>query len=40
MELLALAMKLNVPVWTNDNDFKHSGIEVFTTARLLKALKL
>lgn len=39
IELLALAMKLKVPVWSNDNDFKHSGVEVFTTARLLKILK-
>ena len=40
VELLALALKLKAPVWSNDNDFKHSGIEVYTTARLLKALKL
>lgn len=39
IELLALAMKLKVPVWSNDNDFKKSGIEVFTTAKLLKILK-
>ncbi|MBI5057948.1 MAG: PIN domain nuclease [Nitrospirae bacterium] len=39
IELLALAMKLKVPVWSNDRDFKHSGIEVFTTAKLLKILK-
>lgn len=39
IELLALAMKLNVPVWSNDRDFQHSGIEVYTTAKLLKILK-
>ena len=39
IELLALAMKLRVPVWSNDRDFKHAGIEVFTTAKLLKILK-
>lgn len=40
IELLALAMKLKVPVWSNDNDFKHSGIEVYPTAKLLKILKI
>jgi predicted nucleic acid-binding protein len=40
IELLALAMKLKVPVWSNDNDFKHSGVEVYTTAKLLKILKV
>jgi len=39
VELLALAMKLNVPVWSNDSDFKDSGVEVQTTAKLLKILK-
>ncbi len=38
IELLALSMKLKAPVWSNDNDFRHSGIEVFTTAKLLKIL--
>lgn len=38
-ELLALAMKLKIPVWSNDRDFQHSGIEVITTAKLLKILK-
>ncbi|MBI5203369.1 MAG: PIN domain nuclease [Nitrospirae bacterium] len=40
IELLALALKLRVPVWSNDSDFKNSGIEVYTTARLLKILKI
>lgn len=39
IELLALAMKLKVPVWSNDSDFKKSGVEVYTTAKLLKILK-
>lgn len=39
IELLALAMKLHIPVWSNDRDFQHSGIEVYTTAKLLKILK-
>jgi predicted nucleic acid-binding protein len=40
IELLALAMKLKVPVWSNDRDFQHAGIEVFTTVKLLKILKV
>jgi len=39
IELLALAIKLKIPVWSNDNDFKNLGIEVYTTAKLLKILK-
>ena len=39
IELLALAMKLETPIWSNDNDFKDSGIEIYTTAKLLKILK-
>ncbi len=40
IELLALAMKLKIPVWSNDSDFRHAGIEVYTTAKLLKILKV
>jgi predicted nucleic acid-binding protein len=36
--LLSLAMKLKVPIWSNDRDFSKSGIEVYTTAQLLKIL--
>jgi predicted nucleic acid-binding protein len=39
IELLALAIKLKIPVWSNDNDFKNLGIEIYTTAKLLKILK-
>lgn len=39
IELLALAIKLKIPVWSNDNDFKNLGIEVYTTAKLLKIFK-
>ena len=38
-ELLALSLKLKVPVWSNDRHFQHSGVEVYTTAKLLKILK-
>jgi predicted nucleic acid-binding protein len=40
IELLALSMRLKIPVWSNDRDFKHSGVEVYTTANLLKILKI
>lgn len=40
IELLALALKLKIPIWSNDKDFKHAGIEVYTTAQLLKNLKI
>ena len=40
IELLALSMKLDVPVWSNDRDFTDSGVEVYTTAKLLKILNI
>ena len=33
-----LALDLNLPVWSNDNDFEDAGVEWHTTAELLKAL--
>lgn len=36
--LAALALKLGVPVWSNDRDFDDFSNGVFTTARLLKLL--
>jgi len=39
VQLLALSLKLKVPVWSNDRHFQHSGVEVYTTAKLLKILK-
>lgn len=36
--LLALALRLNYPIWTNDQDFKEIDVEVFTTSDLLKIL--
>ena len=39
VELLALALKMKLPVWSNDSDFKSAGIDVYTTARLLKKLE-
>ncbi len=36
--LLALALHLDVPVWTNDDDFLNTGVARFTTAELLRHL--
>ena len=35
VEILALAIELGHPLWTNDKDFEETGIRVFTTAELL-----
>ncbi len=40
VDLLALALALNVPIWSNDKDFDAAGVEHYTTARLLKTLGL
>jgi predicted nucleic acid-binding protein len=38
VDLLALALHLDIPVWSNDSDFKGVGVQWYTTARLMKAL--
>lgn len=38
VDLLALALSFDVPVWSNDSDFKGAGVEWYTTARLLRRL--
>ena len=38
VDVLALALDLNLPVWSNDNDFEDADVEWHTTAELLKAL--
>lgn len=38
VELLALALAQNVPLWTNDHDFDGCGVECLSTAKLLKLL--
>jgi predicted nucleic acid-binding protein len=37
-DLLALALHLKIPVWSNDKDFKVAGVELFTTEDLLRRL--
>jgi len=36
---LALALKLDVPIWTQDKDFSDAGVEVVTTGELLDWLR-
>jgi len=38
IDLLALALHLRIPLWSNDRDFEAAGIERYTTAELLKKL--
>ena len=38
VEILALALHLRLPIWSNDNDFECAKVEWFTTAELLKQL--
>lgn len=34
--LLALALKLKCPIWSNDKDFEETGVKVYSTLDLLK----
>jgi predicted nucleic acid-binding protein len=36
--LAALALKLNIPVWSNDRDFDNFPTGVYSTAKLIKVL--
>ena len=38
VDLLALALHLGLPVWSNDSDFEDAGVEWYTTAQLLARL--
>ena len=38
VELLALAMQLEIPLWSNDNDFENTGVVWYTTEELLAFL--
>jgi predicted nucleic acid-binding protein len=38
VDLLALAIQLKIPVWSNDNDFENTGVVWYTTASLLAVL--
>lgn len=36
---LALAIALDLPVWSQDKDFVGAGVEIFTTGELLDSLR-
>ena len=38
VDTLALALHLDLPLWTNDRDFEHTGIVLYTTRQLLAQL--
>ena len=38
VDVLALALRLNCPIWSNDADFSEGKLEWYTTARLLKVM--
>jgi predicted nucleic acid-binding protein len=38
VDVLALALHLGVPLWSNDRDFEDTGVSRFTTAELLAVL--
>ena len=38
VDTLALALHLDLPLWTNDRDFEHTGISIYTTRQLLARL--
>jgi len=38
VDLLALALKLDYSIWTNDKDFEQTGPTLYTTAKLLETL--
>lgn len=40
VDLLALALKLQIPVWSDDKDFESAGIEWYTTDKLVEYLEL
>jgi predicted nucleic acid-binding protein len=39
IHLAALALKENIPIWSNDRDFEQLSIPLFTTAQLLKIIE-
>ena len=38
VEILALALHVRLPLWSNDSDFADAGVEWYTTAELLQEL--
>jgi len=40
VDLLALALHLQIPIWSNDRDFEGLSVDRFTTERLLRHLRI
>ena len=40
VEVLALTLHLELPLWSNDKDFEGTGIELLTTEAVLRTLRL
>ena len=40
IELLALALRLRIPLWSNDRDFTSAKVKLFTTEALLRRLHI
>lgn len=40
VEILALAIALEVPLWSNDRDFEATGVKWYTTEALLRHLQI
>jgi predicted nucleic acid-binding protein len=38
VDILALTLHFRIPLWSNDSDFEDTGVEWYTTARLLQKL--
>jgi predicted nucleic acid-binding protein len=38
--ILALALTLNLPLWSNDKHFKDVGVEWYTPERLVRQLRI
>ncbi len=38
VDILALAISLDLPLWSNDKDFKNAGVDWYTTEDLLRQL--
>lgn len=38
VDVLALALHVQIPLWSNDHDFRNCGVELLTTAALLRRL--
>ena len=40
VELLAMALHLQIPIWSNDRDFEGLKVDLFTTEGLLRHLRI